>query len=85
MAAQAGLCLALSESPEDTFCRVVAHLNFFQYVSSLTDKTVIYKVDLIKHWMMTAARWHHILKLSQNEKVQLDKANEIIGPLYILL
>ena len=25
MAAQAGLCLAGSEIPEDTFCRVVAH------------------------------------------------------------
>ena len=25
MAAQAGLCLAWSETPEDTFCRVVAH------------------------------------------------------------
>ena len=27
MAAQAGLCLARSETPEDTFCRVVAHFN----------------------------------------------------------
>ena len=27
MAAQAGLCLPLSETPEDTFCRVVAHLH----------------------------------------------------------
>ena len=26
VAAQAGLCLAWSEIPEDTFCRVVAHL-----------------------------------------------------------
>ena len=26
MAAQAGLCLAWSETPEDTFCRVVAHI-----------------------------------------------------------
>ena len=26
MAAQAGLCLAWSESPEDTFCRVVAQI-----------------------------------------------------------
>ena len=25
MAAQAGLCLAWSETPEDTFCRVVVH------------------------------------------------------------
>ena len=32
MAAQAGLCLAWSETPEDTFCRVVAHLDmFFEY------------------------------------------------------
>ena len=29
VAAQAGLCLARSETPEDTFCRVVAHLYFF--------------------------------------------------------
>ena len=26
VAAQAGLCLAESETPEDTFCRVVAHM-----------------------------------------------------------
>ena len=26
MAAEAGLCLAWSETPEDTFCRVVAHI-----------------------------------------------------------
>ena len=26
MAAQAGLCLAWSETPEDTFCRAVAHV-----------------------------------------------------------
>ena len=26
VAAQAGLCLAWSETPEDTFCRVVAHI-----------------------------------------------------------
>ena len=26
MAAQAGLCLAWSETPEDTFCRVEAHM-----------------------------------------------------------
>ena len=26
VAAQAGLCLAWSETPEDTFCRVVAHV-----------------------------------------------------------
>ena len=26
VATQAGLCLAWSENPEDTFCRVVAHL-----------------------------------------------------------
>ena len=27
MAAQAGLCLAWSETPEDTFCRVMAYIN----------------------------------------------------------
>ena len=30
VAAQAGLCLAWSETPEDTFCRVVAQLLFTQ-------------------------------------------------------
>ena len=34
MAAQAGLCLARSETPEDTFCRVMAHL--------LTDPRIIF-------------------------------------------
>ena len=29
VAVQAGLCLAGSESPEDTFCYVVAHFHFF--------------------------------------------------------
>ena len=29
VAAQAGLCLAWSETPEDTFCRVVAQFNIF--------------------------------------------------------
>ena len=32
VAAQAGLCLAWSETPEDTFCRVVAHIYFFHFV-----------------------------------------------------
>ena len=27
VAAQAGLCLAWSETPEDTFCRVIAQIN----------------------------------------------------------
>ena len=29
MAAEAGLCLAWSETPEDKFCRVMAHMYFF--------------------------------------------------------
>ena len=28
VAAQAGLCLAWSETPEDTFCHVVAHIDY---------------------------------------------------------
>ena len=32
MAAQAGLCLAWSETPEDTFCRVVAQLLLLQVI-----------------------------------------------------
>ena len=37
MAAQDGLCLAWSETPEDTFCRVVAHL----YRSKMAFKTAV--------------------------------------------
>ena len=33
MAVQAGLCLAWSKTPEDTFCRVVAHLHFASNLS----------------------------------------------------
>ena len=29
MAAQVGLCLAWSETPEDLFCRAVAHLQYY--------------------------------------------------------
>ena len=35
MAAQAGLCLAWSETPEDTFSRVVAHMNVKKEEESL--------------------------------------------------
>ena len=33
VAAQAGLCLAWSETPEDTFCSVVAHINSFFFMA----------------------------------------------------
>ena len=39
VAAQAGLCLAWSETPEDMFCRVVAHLfcsKFIYFISKFT-------------------------------------------------
>ena len=41
VAAQAGLCLAWSETPEDTFCRVVAHTQtaddkLFPFISGCT-------------------------------------------------
>ena len=42
MAAQAGLCLAGSETPKDTFCRVVAHaltLLFLIYRSTISIKS----------------------------------------------
>ena len=42
VAVQAGLCLAWSETPEDTFCRVVAHIVYF-----LTNKTFINMLSLI--------------------------------------
>ena len=35
MAAQAGLCLALYETPEDTFCRVLAQEDPFLKIAML--------------------------------------------------
>ena len=35
MAAQACLCLAWSETPEDTFCHVVAHTNYEHCISNV--------------------------------------------------
>ena len=32
VAAQAGLCLAWSETPEDTFCRVMAHIDIIPII-----------------------------------------------------
>ena len=43
MAAQAGLCLAWSETPEDTFCRAVAHLlaTVRQYTSTHSNYSIM--------------------------------------------
>ena len=38
VAAQASLCLAWSETPEDTFCRVVAHFIFLHGRFLVTDQ-----------------------------------------------
>ena len=38
MAAKAGLCLAWSETPEDTFCRVVAHEHVYNYGPAMDRK-----------------------------------------------
>ena len=35
MAVQAGLCLAWSETPEDTFCHVVVHIYIFFFQEKL--------------------------------------------------
>ena len=43
MAAQAGLCLAWSETPEDTLCRVVAHMLSYQFHTHLFDVFLILK------------------------------------------
>ena len=43
VAAQAGLCLAWSETPEDTFCRVVAQKDF-NFVKNNT-KQFAYNLD----------------------------------------
>ena len=39
MAAQAGLCLAWSETPKDTFCHVVVHMFFFFFFKFHEDIT----------------------------------------------
>ena len=43
MAAQAGLCLAWSETPKDTFCRVVAHLHLLDTV--VYGKTTLFRFE----------------------------------------
>ena len=40
VAAQAGLCLAWLETPEDTFCRVMAHIFF---------STLLFLKSIMKH------------------------------------
>ena len=39
VAAQAGLCLALSETPKNTFCRVVAHIEIHNKMFRVGAKT----------------------------------------------
>ena len=52
MAAQAGLCLAWSETPEDTFCHVVAQIhgwpfsNIYLYLSALPSFTIFLSISL---------------------------------------
>ena len=46
MAAQAGLCLAWSETPEDMFCRVVAQLHFTLPCTLITFAIVLGKMCL---------------------------------------
>ena len=41
MAAQAGLCLAWSETPENMFCRVVAHIILFSHRHTVKIVTAI--------------------------------------------
>ena len=54
MAAQAGLCLAWSETPEDTFCRVAVHIYTF-----LNDRLTIYGCDFES--FEAAAKVNHII------------------------
>ena len=39
MAAQAGLCMAWSETPEDMFCRVVAQIEYFYLTYSFVSES----------------------------------------------
>ena len=45
VAAQAGLCLAWLETPEDTFCRVVAHMKHMRRSWDLFRKKIIFTTD----------------------------------------
>ena len=53
MAAEAGFCLAWSETPEDTFCRVVAHIIItfwhIQHYNNLNLLTCNVQNKTIKH------------------------------------
>ena len=51
VAAQASLCLAWSETPEDTFCRVVAQLCFFSFTSNM------------KYFVHSCTRYKHAIAL----------------------
>ena len=48
MAAQAALCLAWSETPEDTFCRVVAQMVINGYFVNFFACQVLLSVEEIK-------------------------------------
>ena len=47
MAAQAGLCLAWLETPEDTFCHVVAQLRFCREIRKISNGSLECHRELI--------------------------------------
>ena len=47
MAAQAGLCLAWSETPEDTFCHVLAQLCFCREIQKISNGSLECHRELI--------------------------------------
>ena len=57
MAAQAGLCLAWSETPEDTFCRGVAQLIFSVLINVMLDfycqMSPVKRICVFEHSVMT--------------------------------
>ena len=64
MAAQAGLCLAWSETPEDTFCRVVAQtereLQDLSIIQALSKKlSVNEKMALCYFRYLSVKRFHN--------------------------
>ena len=85
MATQAGLCLPWSETPEDTFCRVVAHLEYHAlYVAKIWHYKhkvqVVYKYTLLgsnDNALITTVSLTHIQKRT-HAHVQTYKKQQLI-------
>ena len=49
VAAQAGLCLAWSETPEDTFCRVVAQIHIYDHDFVFAANSFVWEIKYEKY------------------------------------